>query len=562
MPQDAFTLRYLCIELNNIFSGGKINRIVQTDENRVVFTVYTGKTTKKLMLDVNPANPRIGVVDEEGDSPLVAPNFCMLLRKHLLSANIDGISLVGFDRIVKIDLTPSSELFDAVPKVLFVELMGRYSNVILTENFKILGGNRGVNTLGDFVRPLIVGKPYVLPPVQDKKLPSDLRLIEYFSIHDDDYAKRICSGVQGVALDTAKEIVYSYGKDISVNPKDFFEYFNDFIYNSELKPCVVYNENGVKDVFAFRYKSVHGEYKYFDSLTVAEEYYFAEKNKLKRYNNLKDRLKSVTNTALKKARKRLQAITAKEKDAESLEDNKIKGELIIANIYKIKRGDECVELDNYYDGTKIKIALDTNLTPAENAENYYKKYNKQKRALQAIAPQKEQAESEVNYLTGVLDEVELCETETELKSVREELRSYGLIPQDKVKKNKKTDGSFCKVYFIDGFTVKVGRSNTENDELTATARAESVWLHAKNYHSAHVIIEYNGKTVPENVIIKSAEITAYYSNGRDGGKCEVAYTQKRNVKKPPRSKPGFVTYTDYRSVVVEPKNNLEFLKTE
>ncbi len=560
MPQDAFTLRYLCIELNNLLAGGKVNRVVQTDEDKVVLTIYTGKRTEKLLLDVNPASPRIGVIEKEGDSPLTAPNFCMLLRKHFLSATVDEISLVGFDRIVKIDFTASPEFFDSVKKTLYVELMGRYSNVILTENGKILGGNRGINMLGDFVRPLIVGKPYVFPPVQDKKLPSDVALVEYFACPDEDYARRIIGGVQGISLDTAREIIYGFGKEVSSNSQEFFEYFNDFIFNSEVNPCVVI-DGGVKDVFAFPYNTVSGEYKFFDTLTSAENFYHTEKDKLKRYKNLKDRLNSVVNSALKKAKKRLQAIAVKERDAESLEDNRIKGELIIANIYRLKRGDTEVELENYYDGTTVKIVLDANLTPSENAENYYKKYNKQKRALTAIAPQKELAQSEVDYLTAVADEILLAETEVDLKAVRDELKIYGLIPQDKVLKNKKADDGFCRVYEIDGFIVKAGRNNTENDKLTATARADSIWLHAKEHHSTHVVIEKNGKEIPDAVIIKAAEITAYYSKGRDSGKCEVVYALKKNVKKPPRSKPGFVTYTDYRSVMVEPKNGLEFTKT-
>lgn len=564
MPQDAFTLRYLCSELNTVFKGGKVNRIVQTDENKVVFTVYTvEKRTKKLLLDVNPAVPRIGVAEREEDSPLTAPNFCMLLRKHLSSATIEGIELVGFDRIVKIDFTASAEFFDAVRKTVYVELMGRYSNVILTENGKILGGNRGINMLGDFVRPLIVGNPYAFPPVQNKKLPADPVLIECFASYvGEDFARYITSVTQGLALDTAKEIVASFNGDVKTQPERFFKHFNDFIYKSVPKPCVLTENGCVKDVFVFPYSIAVGEYIYFDALWRAEEYYHSERNKFKCYKNLKDRLSSVVNSALKKAKKRLQAVTAKEKDAATLEENRIKGELIIANIYRIKRGDLFAELENYYDGGVLKISLDPRLSPSENAENYYKKYNKQKRALVALATQKEQAESELNYLVSVVDEITLAETENELKAVRDELKAYGLIPEEKIAKHKKTPESSCRVYDVRGYSVKVGRNNTENDKLTASAKSDSLWLHVKDYHSSHVIIESNGKEIPEKVIVTAAEICAYYSKSRDGGKCEIVYAYKRTVKKPPRSKPGFVTYTDYRSLTVLPNKHTEFLKTE
>ena len=180
MPQDAFTLRYLCTELNSVFLNGKVNRIIQPSNDDLILTVYTGKRTEKLLLSVNPASPRIGVINEESESPLTAPNFCMLMRKHLLSATITSIELVGFDRIVKIDFLSSAEFFDAKIKTVYVELMGRYSNIILTEDGKILGGNRGINMFDNGVRPLIVGMPYVFPPVGDKKLPADKELIKHF----------------------------------------------------------------------------------------------------------------------------------------------------------------------------------------------------------------------------------------------------------------------------------------------------------------------------------------------------------------------------------------------
>ncbi|MBE7087355.1 MAG: fibronectin/fibrinogen-binding protein [Clostridiales bacterium] len=562
MPQDAFTLKYLCEELNSLFSGGKINKIVQPDGDRIVFTVYTGKCCEKLLLDVNPASPRIGVIDREVDGPLTAPNFCMLLRKHLLSATIESISLLGFDRIVKIDLIPTAEFFDDPKKVLYVELMGRYSNIILTQEGKILGGNRGINMLGDFVRPLICGKPYVLPPSNSKLPPYDENLVPLFVMDDtSDYAKKLAGLVQGLSVDTAKEILLSYGKNPSDNPQEFFEHLNTFIYNSNVKPCVLTCDGQVKDVFVYPYHGINGDLKVFDKLYKAEDFYHSERERLKSFKTLFDRLNSIINTALKKAKKRLNAIRLKESEALNLEDNRIKGELIMANIYRIKQGDSQIIADNYYDGSKMTITLNPLLPPQKNAENFYKKYAKQKRALQSILPQKEQASSEVEYITSISDYLALAKDITDLKMIRDELKNYGLIKDDGVKK-RDTDKTFCRVYDVKGFTVKVGRNNTENDKLTFTARGESTWLHAKDYHSSHVIIEYDGKEVPDPVIVIASEICAYYSKGREGGKVEIVYTLKKNVKKPPKSKPGFVTYASYKSINVNAQEHSEFLKTD
>ncbi len=565
MPQDAFTLRYLCEELNLIFSGGKINRITQPNNDELVFTIYTGKRTEKLLLNVNPASPRIGVVEEEKESPLTAPNFCILMRKHLLSATLDKISLIGFDRIVKIDFTASAEFFDAVKKTVYVELMGRYSNIILTENGKILGGNRGINMFDDGVRPLIVGRPYVFPPVQDKKLPEDRSLIEYFSkFSGDDLVTYLTKGVQGLATSTANDVVDEFFDNGMKNPEqnfaeNFYNYLNFHLYKTPKKPCVI-TENGiVKDVMVYPYKNVVGDLIFFDNLYQAEEFYFAERDRIKKYANKKERLTAIVNSAIKKAKKRLSAINAKEKDALSAEENRIKGELLLSNIYRIENGERSVKLENYYDGTKVAVELDERLSVSKNAENYYKKYNKQKRTLTALKPQKEQAETELKYLSNVLDEISLAENVEDLLMIQKELESENVTPKQNVNARRKQMETFCRRYIVDGFKVLVGRNNAENDKLTFSANRQDIWLHAKDYHSSHVIIERENREIADSVIKVVAEITAYYSKGRDGGKTEIVFTEKRNVKKPPKSKLGLVTYENFKSIYVEPQKHVEFL---
>ena len=533
----------------------------------MVFTVYTNeKRTQKLLLSVNPASPRIGILSGEVDSPLTAPNFCMLMRKHLLSSTLLGIQLIGFDRIVKIDFLTSGEFKDAEIKSVYVELMGRYSNVILTQNGKILGGNRGINMFDNGVRPLIVGMPYVFPPVGDKKIPNDNALISCFNQNqNEEIANLITKNVQGVALSTAKEIEKEFITKYK-NSEDFgenlFNALNDYLYNTCARPCVFVQKSQVVDVCVYPYETINQEPLFFDFLYQAEEYYFCQKDAQKRYQNKRERLLNLTNSAIKKAKKRLTAINSKQKDALSSEDNKLKGELLLANLYRLKDGQsECI-LENYYDGTQIKIQLDQNLSITQNAENYYKKYNKQKRTLTALEPQRKMAESELNYFLSVSDEVLLAETFDELLLVQLELENAGIIVQKQVNQNKKKATSFCREYCVDGFTVLVGRNNAENDKLTFTSAPDDVWVHVKDYHSSHVIIQARGKVVPEKVVLTACEICAYYSKGREGGKTDVVYTNKKNVKKPPKSKPGFCIYENFRSIVVKPEKHAEFLKSE
>ncbi len=564
MPQDAFTLKYLCSEIDEIFHNGKINKIVQPSKDTVVLTVYTGKGTEKLLLDVNPGSPRIGITEDNFESPLTAPNFCMLLRKYLLSATIEHISLVGFDRIVKIDIAPSKEFFDVEKKALYVELMGRYSNIILTENGKVLGGNRGVNFFDNGVRPLIVGRDYTLPPQGDKKVPWDENLVQIFNARrQEKISEIITSSIQGIASSTAEEIEFEYLKNNGEKAdfgKGLFDTLNHFVSNREKRPCVILNEGSVSQVCAFPYAKIQGERVFFVKLYLAEEFYFSAKLKEKKKRELTERLSSVVNTAEKKIRKRLSAILSRERDAEKAEENRLFGELILANIYKIRQGEEKVVLDNYYDGSKVEIRLDKNLSPSKNAENYYKKYNKQKRALEMLAIQRTQAEEEMRYIVSVKEEIALCEGIDDLVCVKEELILESILKEQNRPSKRKEEKAKFRRYEIEGFKVLVGRNNTENDEVTLSAKGSDIWVHSKDYHSAHAIIETRGRKTPLSVIEKVASICGYYSKARDGGKTEIVYAEKKFVKKPKKSKAGFFLYTDYRTVTVIPNKWSEYLK--
>ena len=563
MPQDAFTLRYLCEELNDVFKGGKINRIVQPDNDEVVFTIYTGKSTQKLSLCVNPSSPRIGIVEDEKESPLTAPNFCMLLRKHLLSATITNISLVGFDRIVKIDLMPTSEFFDAQSKQLYVELMGRYSNIILTESGKILGGNRGINVFDNGVRPLFVGHDYVLPPVGIKKHPTDTSLIHLLNNSNvQNLAKDIYTNVQGVALSTCEEFVESVKLVTNKENKDdfLFRKLNDFLFDSKKMPCVYISDNIISDVCVYPYSKISGDKVFFDKLWQAEDFYYKSKLENKNFENKKDRAKNIITNQIKKFKKKLSAISAREKDALNFEQNKLFGELILSNIYKIKIGQGSVEVFDYYNNSNVIIPLDVNLSPSKNAEKYYKKYNKQKRTLLALEPQKNQIQEEIEYLDSILTEINLSENMDEVLHVYNELSLMGLIKEQNHKNKQKVVENNCREYLYKGIRIKVGRNNTENDKLTFSAKPNDIWVHAKDYHSSHVIIEAFDNPIPDEVIVFAGEICAFYSKGRESGKVEIVYTSKSNVKKPSKSKPGFCVYEKYQSIVVVPKKNAEFVK--
>lgn len=568
MPQDAFTLNYICAELDAKFSGGKINRIIQPSDDEIFLTVYNGKRTEKLFISVSPSCPGIGVTDEEKYSPITAPNFCMLLRKHLLSATVDGVSLVGFDRIVKIDVTSSGEFFDARKKTLFVELMGRYSNVILTEDGKVLGCNRGINNFDNGVRPLICGKEYVFPPSGGKFMPSDDRVKDALRYFDGgDLAAFICERVQGLAQSTALAAVRSFEKEsgrfTTEKAEKFFGFLNDFCYRSVKKPCVVYRNGKIADYCVFPYGD-GGQTVFYDSVLAAEGEYFLAKEKQRKFDALYQKLNGTVSAQLKKALKKVSGVAAKLKDAQSLEENRLKGELLLANIYRIKQGDEKVTLTDYYTGNDVVVALDTSLSPSKNAERYYKKYSKQKRTLEMLAPQLENAEKEADYLKTLAENIELCEDVEDLFAVKEELVFAGYLKENE-RRAKKFATQPYRRYTADGFQIFCGKNNTDNDKLVKESAPYDLWLHAKDYHSAHVIIKTGGKAgdgrIPDKVRLLAAEICAYYSKGR-GSKTEIIYTERKNVRKPKGLKPGLWLYENERSLSVMPNKHEELLKTD
>lgn len=550
MPQDAFTLNYLAKELNALLAGGKVNKITQPNENEFYMNIYAARKNYRVVVSASVASARVCTSSEEKENPANAYNFCMLLRKHLLGATLTSVALAGFDRVIKLTFAGSDEFYEPEEKVLYAEIMGKYSNAVLTLGGKILGALKTAGLEEASKRPLMAGLTYSPPPEQDKLLPYDPELKAALGVTN--VGETLFNRVKGISARTADEIAHC-------TVGDPFEYLNDFIFNSKTDPCVGFDGGRIVDFFVKPYKSLELEYKKFPSLIAAEEYFYGEKERAKKFSDTVRRLTECVKKEEKKFEKRLKIILDKQLDCKDYETDRIKGEIILSNIYRVKKGDKALSADNYYTGGEITVRLDENLTPQENAQKYFKKYNKQKRTLAAVAPQKEEVDAELDYVKALYGEIARAETVAELTDVEEELYAAGYLKKNEKKKKKPAPPKFIN-YFIDGFTVKVGRNNVENDLLTGSARPKDVWLHTKAYHSAHVIIEAAGRAPSEKAKLIAAEICAYFSDGRDGAKIDVDYTEKRFVKKPKGAKPGFVVYTDFATLTVNPSKHEEFLK--
>ncbi|MBO4940500.1 MAG: NFACT family protein [Clostridia bacterium] len=563
MPQDAFHIRRLSKELDTFLVGGKINRVSQANKDDLTFIIYTKKTTVKLLLSTNASGARVCLTQIEKEPAPVAPNFCMLLRKHLLGAEIVSIKQHEFERIIEITLFCKSD-FSESTRVLHCELMGKYSNLVLTENGVILGALKTTALEDSTRRILFAGAKYEYPVPQEKLSPFDRagmrRIIEnYLSTRTEGADKEglavfLFENVAGLALPTAREIV----KRAGTTP--LWDFVGEFCENEPCAPCVRFVGGAPNDFFAF---DVDGGEK-MPSLCKAEDVFFTLKESKKGFEDKKRKLENTARALKKKQAKKLQDTMERLAEADKAEIYRIKGELLTANLYKIEKGMTGIELENWYspDMEKIKIALDATLPPSKNAQKYFKTYNKHKRAKEVLTPILQREQEEIAYTDSVIASVQLAESAEDLKEIEAELTQMGLLraPKERVGAKRKEMIVPFREFEHDGFRILAGRNNLQNDRLLRQADPDDIWLHTQKYHSSHVIICTGGRQVRDETIGYAAEICAYYSDGQGGDKIPVDYCKRKFVKKPNKSKAGFVTYTDYKTVLVTPKKHEIFVR--
>ena len=562
MPQDAFHIRRVCKELDALLRGGKINRISQVDKDELTFIIYTGKSTVKLVLSTNASNARVCLSKTEKEPAAIAPNFCMLLRKHLQGAEILKIAQKDFERIIEITLKCTGD-FSESERTLHCEIMGKYSNLVLTEKGIVLGALKTTALLDENHRVLLAGARYAYPAPQDKISPFDgagVRSLEesFYASHVEGYenetfARFLFEHIAGLALPTAREIVF---RAMRVR-MPLWAFIGEFCENAPCEPCLK-RENGVPTDF-FAFSVVGGEAM--PSLCKAQDEFYFYREQKKAFEDKKRKLESAARTMKKKAAKRLQETIERLKEAEKAEENRIKGELLTANLYRMEKGMRHIEIENWYDAAcaKIKIALDPLLSPAKNAQKYFKTYNKQKRAAEILTPMRAKDEAELDYADSVLTAIAVAEAMEDFKEIETELIEVGALRAPKAraggKKKEKEEKAVFREYEHNGTKILLGRNNLQNDKLLKLASPDDIWLHTQKYHSSHAIILTEGRQVLDETLLYAAELCAYYSDGRSGDKIPVDYCKRKFVKKPSKSKAGFVVYTDYKTLLVTPKNH-------
>ncbi len=549
MPQDAFTIKYVAKELHEVLKGGKISKIAQPEKDLLTLIIYTEKGSVKLEICLSAKYSRISLANGEVISPKTAPAFCMLLRKHLQNAKVLKVGQIDGERIVFIDLECTNE-FERTEMTLYAELMGKYSNCILVKD-GVISGALKTSSIGESTkRVLFPGAKYVLPEAQDKLAPDDvLGIAAAFENREGGAAEFVSEKIRGVSYATAIE---TYGERVTA--QDVCAYLSGEVY----APCVTYRDGKESD---FKVRSADPTAKRYPSLLEAQTAFYAAATHRHAFENEKRKLISATSSAVKKLEKRLATERQKLADCVDMETVKLKGELLTANIYAVKRGSAGFEAVNYYDesGGTVKIELDKSLSPADNAQKYYKKYAKLKRTAVNVAAQKVETESALKYLNSVVSHIYAGESLDDFKEIREELKAEGLIKEQAEKKKTVVETPF-RTFIKDGFKIFAGRSNLQNDRLLKSVSPRDIWLHTQKYHSSHVVIITEGKPVPNAVLLAAAEICAYYSDGRGGSKIPVDYALRASVKKPPKAAAGFVIYNDFKTILADPAPHAELRK--
>ncbi len=577
MPLDAVCLNAVIRELMPTVVGAKVDKIYQPTRDEIILAVRGREGSAKLLLTANPAHPRIQLTQAFRDNPATPPMFCMLLRKHLAGGRILSITQPPMERVVDIELETLDELGDRTPRHFILEAMGRRANLILTgADGRIIDCLRRVDAEMNQERQVLPGMFYHLPPVQQKmnmltmaqedlidlvkQAPNEHKIADFLLEYFAGFSPLICREIAFTLTGDTDGRMFQAEESALV---DQILHWKEMIQEGQFTPCVLLKDGQPKD---FTYCTIR---QYGNSMTIRQEpsfsvlldHFYAEREKSERIRQRGANLiKSVTNLRNRAARK-LENQQKELAQAEDRETLRIRGELITANLYAMKKGMKELVCENYYDpdGGMTKIPLDPLLTPQQNAASYFKRYAKAKTAEKVLTEQIGKGQVDLSYLESVLTCIRCSEEERDLIEIRQELEDNGYLrPQKAAKKGMKRVKSkpmeFCS---STGMRISVGRNNVQNDQLTTKMAFKSdIWLHTQGIHGAHVILWTEGKEPDASSLKEASMLAAWFSQGKEGQNIPVDYTPVRYVKKPSGAKPGMVIYTTYSTAYVTPDGEL------
>ncbi len=575
MAFDGVTTAAMAAELNKRINGGRLYKIAQPEADELLFTIKTtnGKT-ERLLISAGASLPFIYFTETNKPSPMTAPNFCMLLRKHLQNGRITEISQPGLERIIRIYVEHLDEMGDLCRKVLVIEIMGKHSNIIFCDdNDNIIDSIKHVGLTVSSVREVLPGRKYFIPETQDKLDPtSDIDFDSFkaaVSKTAQENIKAIYNTFTGFSPVMASELCHRAEIDgnasIAANSdEDYKKLYNEFcrlmndIKTGSFSPEIIY-EDAVPREFASVELSQYSdlEIEKYETMSEVLENYYAKKNSVTRIRQRSADLRKIVSTILERDYKKLNIQRKQLSDTEKKDKFRVYGELLNTYGYSAPEGAKSITCDNYYTNEEITIPLDPQLSATDNAKKYFDRYQKLKRTEEAVSVQMKETEDDIAHLESIQNSLDIASDEADLKQIRDELADSGYVKKHVGKKKGERKMTSHPLHYVssDGFDLYVGKNNYQNDELTFKfANGNDWWFHSKKFPGSHVIMKTGGvesDKIPDRAFNEAGALAAYYSKGRGQSKVEIDYVLKKEVKKPAGSKPGFVVYYTNYSMAID-----------
>ena len=568
MALDGLVIAGMVQELNTCILGGRISKIAQPESDELMFTIKSERRQQyRLLISAGASLPLISFTEQNKPAPMTAPNFCMLLRKHIGGGKFTRIWQPGLERIINFEIEHLNELGDVCHKTLVVEIMGKHSNIIFcNEEGMIIDSIKHISSQVSSVREVLPGRSYFIPETQEKLNPLNYKSSEFIAAVSSKpmpLAKSIYCSMTGISPLIAEEICHRASLDSGRSANSFsetelihlehqFDLVVDTVKSGQLAPNIVY-EGQVPVDFSVVHLSQYDDFteEKFDTVSGMLEHYYATRNVITRIRQRSADLRRIVQTALDRNRKKYDLQQKQLKDTEKREKFRIYGELINTYGYNLEEGAKKLTCLNYYDNKEITIPLDDTKTPQENAQHYFEKYNKLKRTWEASVKLTEETKGEIEHLESISTALDIARSEEDLVQIKEELTEYGYIRRHYTGKRVKITSRPFHYVSSDGYDIYVGKNNFQNEDLTfKTAVGNDWWFHAKGCPGSHVIVKTNGEELPDRTFEEAARLAAYYSKNRGAEKAEVDYVERKFVKKVAGARPGFVIYhTNYSMLV-------------
>ncbi len=569
MAFDGITTKLISYELQNSILGGKINKVYEPNKNEILFGIYSNGKNYALNICIDSNSYRIHLTTHAKPNPLNAPNFCMLLRKHLIGYKIKSISSKeNLERIIQIELEGYNELNDLTTKYLIVELMGKHSNIILlNSNFFIIDSLRHLDTLSNSYRNILPAREYVYPENNKESFYSIHSFDIFYKLILEHNVTNLTNFLVNYFTGFSKVFVKNVLFKCNINNNNFSE---KDILNLYEYLCRILNNLNTNTVSITNYNHESNKLDYVVDLACKSsslycnffiDNFYYEKEQNNSFISYRNNLLKLISHMLKKYDYRLENINAKLKECTNKDTYKLYGELITANLYKIPKfyNANKIELENYYDNNStLIIPLDNTISIANNAKKFFKKYNKLKNALEIVSIQKIETEEELQYIESIIYELEYAKNIQDVNEIYDEISENPIFKDflqttSKINNKKNPISSVPREFHIYDCTILVGKNNKQNDYLTTKiASKDDIWFHTKDIHGSHVILRNPPKNISDELLIKCAELAAYYSKARLSNNVPVDYCFVKYVKKPKGSKPGMVIYTNNKTLNVTP----------